>query len=418
MVATSAPGSARERESDPTALWIVLLAAGTVAAIGMGLRQSMGLYLKPVTDTLGVGREAFSLAVALANLVWGVAAPVVGAVADTWGAARIVIFGAVCTALGLIVLVLAANEFHLLVSGVLLGLGVAGSGQNAVIGAAARAAGAQKRTWAISMIGIGAGIGVLIALPYTDVLIRLFGWQVSLYLLAATAMVMLPLAVLLPRPAATPPVASGQSTQSLSDALSEALRHPSFWLLTVGFFVCGFQVAFYAFHLPAYLGDRGIDTSIAVLALTVVGLGNLIGTWLAGHSARFIPKRYGLVIIYLGRCLVFLTFLYLPIDGPTVVILSGVLGILWLSTVPLTSSLVSTFFGPTWMTMLFGIVFLSHQFGSFAGIWLAGYLSDHTRSYDLMWWTSIALGIFAAVVHWPIREEPVARLRPVNPAAA
>lgn len=405
----------RARAAQP--LWVILLAAGAVAGIGMGLRQAMGLYLKPVSDHLGIGREAFSLSIALANLVWGMAAPFMGAIADVWGAARIVVFGAICTALGLVMLVLASSEWHLLVCGVLLGFGIAGTGQSAVIGAVGRAAGPIKRTWAISMVGIGAGIGVLVALPYTDVLIAMTGWQGSLWLLAASALVMLPLAVFITHSPVSAPAQAG-APQTLAEALREAFAHPSFWLLTAGFFVCGFQVAFYAFHLPAYLADRGIGTSVAVAALTVVGLGNLIGTWAAGQSARYFPKRFGLVFIYLGRSVVFLCFLYLPIDAPTVIVLSGLLGLLWLSTVPLTSSLVSTFFGPAWMTMLYGIVFLSHQIGSFAGIWLAGYLFDQTRSYDTMWWISVALGFFAAIVHWPIREEPVDRVKAAAPAGA
>lgn len=414
---SSPPGTAGPQASR-TPLWTVLLAAGAIAGIGMGLRQLMGLYLKPVTEHLAVGREAFSLSIALANLVWGMAAPIMGAIADIWGTARIVCFGGVCTALGMIVLVLATSELHMLVSGVLLGLGVAGTGQSAVIGAVGRAAGPQLRTWAISMVGIGAGIGVLVALPYADLLIRWIGWQQSLYVLAASALLVCPVAFFLGDGERVEHTGRDRH-QAAGEALREALAHPSFLLLTSGFFVCGFQVAFYAFHLPAYLADRGIDTSVAVLALTVVGLGNLLGTWIAGHSAKYVPKRFGLVFIYLGRAVVFLGFIYLPIDGPTVVVLSALLGVLWLSTIPLTSGLVATFFGTTWMTMLYGVVFLSHQIGSFAGIWLAGYLYDQTRSYDTMWWISIGLGVAAAIVHWPIREEPVARLRAVvRPAGA
>ena len=204
--------------------------------------------------------------------------------------------------------------------------------------------------------------------------------------------------------------------QSLGEAFKEALTHPSYLLLTAGFFVCGFHVAFYSVHLPAFVADMGLDASVAVIALTMVGLGNLAGTYIAGQSGRFIEKRRGLSLIYFGRCFVFLGLLFLPITPVTVIALSTLLGLFWLSTVPLTSSLVAVFFGTTWMSMLFGVVFLSHQLGSFAGLWMAGYLYDLTRSYDAMWWVSIALGLFAGLIHWPIQERPVARLLQPSPA--
>ena len=202
--------------------------------------------------------------------------------------------------------------------------------------------------------------------------------------------------------------------QSLGAAFKEAFTHPSYLLLVIGFFVCGFHVAFYGVHLPAFVVDKGLDSSVGVWALTMVGLGNLVGTYIAGQSGRFVEKRQGLSLIYFGRCFVFLGLLFLPITATTIIALSAVLGLLWLSTVPLTSSLVATFFGTRWMSMLFGVVFLSHQVGSFTGLWLAGVLYDATKSYDMMWWISIALGLFAAAVHWPIRERPVTRLTVAN----
>lgn len=390
-------------------LWAIVLAGATVAGIGMGLRQIMGLYLKPMTETLGIGREAFSIAIALANLVWGAAAPFIGAASDKYGAGKVLIFGATCTAIGLVLMLTAQSELHLLISGVFMGFGVAGAGVTAMVGAIGRAAPPEGRTKAISMLGIGSGIGVLVSLPYAHVLIEMFGWKASLATMAATALIMWPLSLVIGNETAagTP----GVRPQTLAEALREAFRHPSFLLLTAGFFVCGFQVAFYALHLPAYVADKGFDARIGVLALTMVGLGNLIGTWAAGHSATYFQKQHTLAFIYLGRCCVFLCFLYVDITPTVVVVLSFILGLLWLSTVPLTSSLVATFFGPVWMTMLFGIVFFSHQIGSFIGVWMAGKAFDVTRSYDLMWWASIGLGLFAAAVHWPISQEPVDRLK-------
>jgi predicted MFS family arabinose efflux permease len=233
------------------------------------------------------------------------------------------------------------------------------------------------------------------------------GWQGSLLVLAATMAIVLPLAWPL---SGKPTGSSLIDQQGLVDAIKEAFTHPSYLLLVTGFFVCGFHVAFYGVHLPAFVADKGLDASVGVAALTTVGLANLIGTYIAGQSGRFIEKRRGLSLIYFGRCFVFLGLLFLPITAATIIALSAILGLLWLSTVPLTSSLVATFFGTRWMSMLFGVVFLSHQVGSFVGLWLAGVLYDLTKSYDIMWWISIALGLFAAAVHWPIQERPVARL--------
>jgi predicted MFS family arabinose efflux permease len=368
----------------------------------------MGLYLRPITEHLGLGREAFGLAMAIANIVWGLAAPFTGAVSDKYGTGRVVVFGSICTAIGLLIMYAATSDIQLFISGIFLGFGVAGAGVNAMVGAVGRAAPPEQRTVAIATLGMGSGIGVFLALPYTHLFMEHLGWQSSLVVLSATAMMMLPLAyfVRVSRPAV--PLAK---PQGLREALSEAFAHPSFWLLNAGFFVCGFHVVFYGVHLPAYVADLGMSSEVAVTALTVVGIGNLIGTYLAGQSSKIIEKRIGLSFIYLGRAAVFLGFLFLPINATTIILLSAILGLLWLSTVPLTSGLVATFFGPTWMTMLYGIVFFSHQVGSFLGVWLAGVLYDATRSYDAMWWISVALGVFAALVHWPIRERPVARLQ-------
>lgn len=393
----------------PLPLWAIVLAAASVAGVGMGIRQVMGLYLKPVTTELGLGREAFALSVALANIVWGIAAPFTGAVADKYGTGRVVVMGALATAVGVYLLYAARTDTALLVAGMFLGLGVAGAGINATVGAVARAATPETRTSAIAAIGMGSGIGILVALPYTHVLIEQLGWKQSLLVLSATALTLLPLALVLRgRPAPTRDVAP----QSLGEALGEAFRHPSFWLLNAGFFVCGFHVVFYGVHLPAYVADQGLSSDVAVMALMLVGLGNLAGTWLAGQWGRSRSKRLGLSFIYAGRAVVFLGFLFLPINATTVLVLSGLLGLLWLSTVPLTSGLVATFFGPRWMTMLYGIVFLSHQVGSFLGVWLGGYFFDKLKSYDAMWWISVALGVFAALVHLSISERPVARLEP------
>ena len=394
-------------------LWLVILGAGLIVGIAMGIRQVMGLYLTPMTKELGIGREPFSTAMAVANLVWGLGAVFAGMVADRYGAGRVVVAGTIASMAGMYVMYAAQSGFDLLISGVLLGIGVSGTGLTSLVGAVGRAAPPDKRTGAIASLGMAAGIGGFVAFPYTHLLMDLYGWQTSLLLLLATTAVVMPLAWLL---AGKPTAGAGTvDTQGLWAAFKEAFTHPSYLLLTTGFFVCGFHVAFYGVHLPAFAADNGLDPSVAVIALTTVGLANLVGTFIAGQSGRFIEKRRGLSLIYFGRCFIFLGLLFLPVTPTMIIALSALLGLFWLSTVPLTSSLVATFFGTRWMSMLFGVVFLSHQLGSFAGLWLAGYLYDLTKSYDAMWWISIALGLGAAAIHWPIQERPVARLV-ANPA--
>jgi predicted MFS family arabinose efflux permease len=394
-------------------LWLVIVAAGMIVGIAMGLRQVMGLFLKPMTTELAIGREPFSLAMAVANLVWGFAAVPLGAISDRYGAGRVLAAGAISTMAGIYLMYTAQSGHDLLISGILLGIGIGGTGITAMVGAVSRAAPPEKRPQALASLGMAAGIGGFIAFPYVHLFMETVGWKTSLLVIIATLAIILPLATVL---AGKPRAAAGMThNQSLSEAFSEAFAYPSFWLLILGFFVCGFHVAFYAVHLPAFVADKGLDATVAVAALTAVGVANIIGTYLAGQSAKWIPKRYGLSIIYFMRVFAFLGLLFLPITPVTVIGISVVLGLFWLSTVPLTSAMVATFFGPQWMSMLFGFVFLSHQLGSFSGLWLAGVLYDQTKSYDMMWWISIALALFAALVHLPIREAPVVRTpRPVT----
>jgi predicted MFS family arabinose efflux permease len=402
-----APAANRSPQPPRQPLWVVVLSAGLIVGVAMGIRQVMGLYLPPMTAALGIGVEPFSTAMAVANLIWGIGAVFAGMIADRYGAGRVVVGGVVATVAGLYIMYAARSPLDLMVSGVLLGIGVSGTAITALVGAAGRAAPPEKRTAAIAALGMAGGIGGFVAFPYTHVLMDLVGWQMSLLVLAVTMAAVLPLAW----PLSGKPTAGGLAdNQTLGGAFKEAFTHPSYLLLNIGFFVCGFHVAFYAVHLPRFVADSGLDPSVGVWALAAVGLANLVGTWIAGKSPRFIEKRLGLSLIYFGRCFVFLGLLFLPITGATVIVLSAILGLFWLSTVPLTSGLVATFFGTRWMSMLFGVVFLSHQIGSFSGLWLAGVLYDATRSYDMMWWISIAVGLMAAAVHLPIKDRPVPRL--------
>jgi predicted MFS family arabinose efflux permease len=292
-----------------------------------------------------------------------------------------------------------------------MGFGVSGTGVTSLVGVVGRLAPPEKRMAAIASTGMAAGIGGFVALPFMHLLIETFGWQQSLVWLMAITLLLIVFAWPLD---ARPAVSSGPVVrkQTMKEALAEAFRHPSFLLLTAGFFVCGFHVAFITVHLPAFAQDQLLPAWVGPYALTLVGIANIIGTYIAGQSGRWVEKRRGLSLIYFGRSLVFVGFLVLPMTEVTIILLAGALGLLWLSTVPLTSGLVATFFGTTWMSMLFGIVFFSHQVGSFLGVWLAGRLYDVTGSYDAMWWISIVLGIAAGLIHWPIEEKPVARLAP------
>ncbi|MEQ1650273.1 MAG: MFS transporter, partial [Hyphomicrobiaceae bacterium] len=294
------------------------------------------------------------------------------------------------------------------ISGVLTGLGVAGTGITALVGAVGRAVPESKRTAAIASLGMAAGIGQLIAFPYAHLLIEYTGWKSSLLVLSVTGLVMLPLAYFLSgKPSNTTSMAR---SLSLTAAFKEAFSLPSFWLLTAGFFVCGFHLAFYGVHLPAYVSDKGLPAWVGVWALMAVGITNIVGTYLSGQSGRYVEKRVGLSFIYFMRIVPFVCLLVLPTSPAVVIGVSALLGLFWLSTVPLTSGLVGLFFGTQWMSMLYGVVFFSHQLGSFAGLWLAGVTFDATKSYDTMWWISIGLALFAAAVHWPIREKPVERM--------
>ncbi len=388
-------------------LWAVIAAAGLIVGTTAGLRQVVGLYLPPVSESLGVGVEPFSTSMAVANLLWGVGGVVAGAIADRYGAGRVTLLGLVLIIIGYYMLYLAQTGPDLMWSGISLGFGVGACGISVMVGVVGRAAPPTRRTAAIAALGMANGIGNFLAFPYTHLLMETMGWRASILAVIATLALMLPCVWLVS--GKTQPMV-GAKSQAFGEAFREAFRLPSYWLLTIGYSVCGFHVAFYSVHLPAFVASQGLPSSVAVWALTAVGIANIIGTYIAGQSSRYIEKRLALTIIYLARCFVFLGLLYLPPNGPTIIVLSTILGFFWLATIPLTSSLVATFFGTAWLSMLFGFVLLSHQTGSFVGVWLAGILYDITQSYDTMWWISIGLSLTAAAVHWPIRERPVPRL--------
>jgi predicted MFS family arabinose efflux permease len=388
-------------------LWVIILCGGAIAGLSVGVRQSFGLYLLPISNDLSVGREVVGLSFGLVTLLWGLLAPITGGIADRFGAARVVLAGALFYCLGLYTMASATGEASLITAGVLIGLGMSGLGFTVVLGAVGRAAPPERRSTALGLASMGGSIGQFVALPYAHLLISNLGWASSMFVLLVTASLMAPLAWGL---VSKPHAHVYAHDQTLREALREAIHHRGFLLLTAGFFVCGFHVMFIATHLPAYLADSGFPPWVGAAALTLVGLANIFGTLGAARLGDFIEKRLALSIYYTLRSLVFLVFIMVPLTEASVLIFAFTLGLLWLGTVPLTSGLVATLFGPRYLSMLFGIVYMSHHIGSFTGAWLGGYIYDAFGSYTAMWWLSIALGLVSAMFHYPIKERPVARL--------
>ncbi|MCG8360872.1 MAG: MFS transporter [Kiloniellales bacterium] len=392
----------------------LVLSGATIMALTFGLRQSFGLYLPPISLELDAGRETFALGMGLMNLFWGLGSPIAGAVADRYGAGRVTVLGGLCYAGGIAMMSLEGSGEQLIAAGVLIGAGLSGAGLTVVLGAVGRGVAPERRSTALAIASVGGSIGQFISLPYVHLLITGFGWSDSLIVLAATALLILPLAYGLRGGGG----ATSKPDLALGAALREARAHSGFWFLTIGFFVCGFHLAFIGVHLPAYLADWGLGASLGATALAVIGFCNILGTLGCGYLGDRYPKKTVLAVLYLLRSLVIAAFLAVPISEQSVILFAGAMGFLWLGTVPLTSGIVSVVFGPTYMSTLFGIVFLSHQVGGFLGAWLAGYLFDATQSYDVMWILSIALGLATAVLHLPIQEKPIERARVAASATA
>ncbi len=398
--------TAIQKKSMPRALWIIVICGGAILGISLGFRQTLGLFLEPISLELGKGRGAFALAIGLLNLVWGLGSPFAGAIADRYGPGRVAAMGGLIYALGLLVLALSGNNNHLLLGGVLIGAGLSGTGFSVILGTVGRAASPKNRSKALGIASMCGSIGQFAALPYTYSAIDGFGWMWALILLTCTTLLIIPLARGISDQSGVSP---DEPKQSMKEALSEASHEKSFWLLNVGFFVCGFHLAFVGVHFPAYLSDKGFEPGLAATALTVIGLCNIVGVYVCGSLGEKYQKKNVLSVLYVMRALIFMIFLVLPISEMTVLFFAAFLGFLWLGTVPLTSGLVATMFGTRYMSMLFGIVFVGHQSGGFLGAWLAGIFYDLVGSYDAMWWASVALGLLSALLHWPISEQPVAR---------
>ncbi len=390
---------------------VVIVAACLIAMIGFGSRSTFGLFLEPMTETRGWSRETFALALALQNLMWGIGVPIAGAISDKYGAARVIAIGAVMYGLGIYGMSTAETGTALhLTGGILTGLGVAFTAFSLAMAAMARVVSADRRSFVLGLGTAAGSFGQVIFSPLSQGFISAFGWQQALVLQAGLVLVLIPLALALPLVSSSSQVA--ESKQSLKEAVQEAFAHRGFVLLTAGFFVCGFHVAFITVHFPAYVSDMGLSASVGAWALAIIGLFNIAGSFLSGMAGQRFSKKSSLSFIYLARAVVISALLIAPKTPETIYLFSAMMGLLWLSTVPLTTGIVAQVFGLRYLATLFGVVFFSHQLGSFIGVWLGGRLYDTYGSYDGMWLAGIFFGVVAAIIHWPINEKPLARLAP------
>ena len=396
--------------SRPPRLAPVLIASGIILSLVMGVRHGFGFWLQPISQAHQWTRETYSLAMAAQNLLWGVFGPLAGIAADRLGTARVVVVGALLYAGGLLWMALIPHPGAFVIgSGILIGAAMACTAFGALSGIVGRTASVAQRSWAFGILGAAGSFGQFAMVPVEQQLIAITDWHQALWVLAATlVLVVLPLSLMLREPTGVHPTHA--APQSVTEAIREAFGHRPFMLLVAGYFVCGFQVVFIGVHLPAYLRDQGItDPQVAVTALALIGLFNIFGSYYAGKLGGWLPKRYLLSGIYLIRAILITMFLMAPLSPLTVYLFSASMGLLWLSTVPLTNGMVAGIFGVRYLSMLSGFVFLSHQIGSFLGVWLGGYLYTAEGSYQTVWLITIALGLFASLVNLPINESPITR---------
>ena len=376
--------------------------------MSFGYRSGFGLFVKPITEANSWGREIISIALAIQNLCWGIFAVFAGGLADRFGNLKVMVTGIAVYALGMALMSNVDSPWLLHTSaGILVGAGVAGTSFGIVLPAMARAVGEDRQQWAMGMGTAAGSLGQFAVVPLAQLLIEVYGWVTTLHILAASALAMILLAMPLAPYSGKQQARQQDNAQTVPAALKEALGHGSFRLLVTGFFVCGFHVAFITAHMPAFLTDKGFDPKVGAWSIAVIGLCNVFGAYLSGMVSGRLPKRYLLVFIYLGRAVAITWFMLFPFSIVSVMLFSAVMGFLWLATVPPTSGLVAVMFGTRYMAMLYGIVFLGHQIGSFIGVWLGGWLYDQRGSYDMVWWLGVAFGVMAAIVHWPIREQRV-----------
>ena len=396
---------------------VIVVCGCVIAMLAFGPRSALGQFLTPMSMNFGWGREVFSLALAIQNLLWGVGQPFAGAIADRFGTIRVLCGGAILYALGLALMAHSQTPGVLQLSaGVLIGFGLSGCSFNLVIGALGKLVPEHMRGLAFGAGTAAGSFGQFLFSPLARALIDQFSWQTALLVFAATMLLILPLSLALATPKADSSGAPGSvANQSIAQALSEAFGHRSYVLLVLGFFTCGFQLAFVTVHLPTYLLDRGLSAEAGAWTIGVIGLFNIVGSLTSGWLSSRMPKRYILSIIYFLRALSIAVFISLPMTTMSALIFGSVTGLLWLSTVPPTSARVAVMFGTRWLSMLFGFAFFSHQVGGFLGVLLGGIAFEKTGSYDIVWWLSVLFGVLSAVINLPIVEKPVMRavLKPV-----
>lgn len=408
MTATARRGYAPE---------IIVAAGCLIALISFGPRASAGLFQIPMTSQFGWGRDTFSLALAIQNLLWGLGAPFAGAIADRFGMVRVLCAGALLYAAGLVTMSYAATPLQLhLGAGVLIGFGLSACSFNLILAAFGKLLPEQWRPLAFGAGTAAGSFGQFLFPPIGNILIETLGWQQALIVFAFTLLPVLPLSVMLAMRGAKQPAAAPGAVvapnQSIAQALAEAFKHRSYVLLVLGFFTCGFQLAFITVHMPAYLKDTGLPAWVGGWTLAAIGLANAVGSLGSGWLTARMPKRHLLAWIYLGRAVAIAAFILLPPSPTTAIAFGIVIGVFWLSTVPPTSALVMLMFGTKYMAMLYGFAFFSHQVGGFLGVLLGGILYEQFGSYTIVWWLSVALGVASALINLPIVEKPVARAVP------
>ncbi|HEY1475199.1 MAG TPA: MFS transporter [Pseudolabrys sp.] len=400
---------------------VVVICGCLIALISFGPRSSLGFFLTPLSQANHWGRDVFALAVAIQNLLWGIGQPLAGGIADRFGATRVLITGALFYAAGLVVMAHATTPAELnLSAGVLIGLGLSGCSFNLVLGAFGKLLPPEWRSLAFGAGTAAGSFGQFMYSPIGVALMNSVGWQTALTIFAGVTLLILPLAIALATPRGTAQAAAQAATmdsQSLRQALAEAFGHRSYVLLVLGFFTCGFQLAFVTVHLPSYLLDRGLSAEVGGWTLAIIGLFNIVGSLTSGYLGNRVPKRYILSTIYFARALSIVVFVLLPPSIGATLIFGAVTGLLWLSTVPPTSALVAVMFGTRWLSMLFGFAFFSHQVGGFLGVWLGGLAFDSYGSYTPVWWLSVLFGVLSAIINLPIVEKPVVRAETVPVAA-
>ncbi len=387
---------------------VIVFCGCLIGIVSFGARAGFGLFLTPISTELGWGREVFALSIAIQNVVWGAAQPFAGMLADKYGSGRVLVLGALIYAGGVALMAYSSEPWQMhMTAGVVVGLGTAFASFMIVMATMARKVTPRWRTLVMGIATASGSIGQFTMVPLGQSFLKAYGWHTALLLLAAILLIVIPLASTVTGKGAPAP---GMRDQTVREAFGEAFGHKSYNLLVAGFFVCGFHVAFILVHMPAYIADKGLPPETGATALAFVGLFNIVGSLGAGYVGGKFSKKYSLAAIYLLRSAAIALFVLLPVSTLTVYVFAAAMGLLWLSTVPLTSGLVAQFFGMRYMAMLFGVVFFSHQVGSFVGVWLGGRLYDAYGTYDVVWWLSVALGIAAAIVHLPIREAPAPRL--------